>query len=67
MLYWKHPIAPDIEEKAASVLWYYERAEFLQEQGEPVFCVDEKTQIQALSPPLQLVLLMLQNALLVSQ
>lgn len=50
-LYWKHPAAPDFEEKAASVLWYYERAESLLEKGEPVFCLDEKTQIQALSRP----------------
>lgn len=50
-LYWKHPVAPDFEEKAASVLWYYERVECLEAKEELVFCLDEKTQIQALSPP----------------
>jgi transposase len=50
-LYWKHPVAEDFEEKAASVLWYYERVESLEEKGELLFCLDEKTQIQALSPP----------------
>ena len=50
-LYWKHPIAKDFEEKAASVLWYYERVESLEAKGELLFCLDEKTQIQALSPP----------------
>lgn len=49
-LYWKHPTALDFEEKAAGVLWYYERAESLHVKGDLVFCLDEKTQIQALSP-----------------
>ena len=46
--YWRHAIAPDFEEKAASVLWYYERVAWLAEHDELVVCVDEKTQIQAL-------------------
>jgi len=46
--YWRHAIAPDFEEKAASVLWYYERVAWLAERDELVVCVDEKTQIQAL-------------------
>jgi len=50
--YWRHAIAPDFEEKAASVLWYYERIEWLATQDELVVCLDEKTQIQALRRPL---------------
>lgn len=46
--YWRHTIVPDFEEKAASVLWYYERVAWLAERDELVVCVDEKTQIQAL-------------------
>jgi hypothetical protein len=38
----------NFEEKAASVLWYYERVAWLAERDELVVCVDEKTQIQAL-------------------
>jgi transposase len=49
--YWRHAIAPDFEEKAASVLWFYERATWLAERDELVVCVDEKTQIQALRRP----------------
>ncbi len=49
--YWRHTIAPDFEEKAASVLWYYERVAWLAERDELVVCVDEKTQIQALRRP----------------
>lgn len=46
--YWRHAIAPDFEEKAASVLWYYERVTWFAERDELVVCADEKTQIQAL-------------------
>jgi transposase len=46
--YWRHAIAPDFEEKAASVLCYYERVAWLAEHDELVVCVDKKTQIQAL-------------------
>ncbi len=46
--YWRHAVVPDFEEKAASVLWYYERVAWLAERDELVVCVDEKTQIQAL-------------------
>ena len=49
--YWRHAIAPDSEERAASVLWYYERVAWLAEREELVVCVDEKTQIQALRRP----------------
>jgi hypothetical protein len=49
--YWRHTIVPDFEEKAASVLWYYERVAWLAERDELVVCVDEKTQIQALRRP----------------
>jgi len=49
--YWRHPLAPDFEARAASVLWYYERAAWLAEHGELVVCLDEKTQIQALGRP----------------
>ena len=49
--YWRQTIVPDFEEKAASVLWYYERVAWLAERDELVICVDEKTQIQALRRP----------------
>jgi hypothetical protein len=49
--YWRQTIVPDFEEKAASVLWYYERVPWLAERDELVVCVDEKTQIQALRRP----------------
>jgi len=49
--YWRHIIVPDFKEKAASVLWYYERVAWLAERDELVVCVDEKTQIQALRRP----------------
>lgn len=46
--YWLNPRDPDFEKKAASVLWYYERAVDLACKGIPVLCVDEKPGIQAL-------------------
>lgn len=49
--YWRHALVPDFEEKAASVLWYYERVTWLAQQDELVVCLDEKTQIQALRRP----------------
>jgi len=49
--YWRQTIVPDFEEKAASVLWYYERVAWLAERDELVVCMDEKTQIQALRRP----------------
>jgi hypothetical protein len=49
--YWRQTIVPDFAEKAASVLWYYERVAWLAERDELVVCVDEKTQIQALRRP----------------
>ncbi len=49
--YWRHIMVPDFEDKAASVLWYYERVAWLAERDELVVCVDEKTQIQALRRP----------------
>ncbi len=45
--YWRHQLAADFEEKASTVLWYYERAESLAERDELLVCVDEKTQIPA--------------------
>src|SRR6516162_384438 len=45
--YWRHALAPDFEEKAASVLWYYERVTWFAERDELVVWVDEKTKIQA--------------------
>jgi transposase len=44
--YWRHTIVPEFEEKAASVLWYYERIAWLVERDKLVVCVDEKTQIR---------------------
>jgi hypothetical protein len=49
--YWRHALASDFQEKAASVLWYYERVTWLAQQDELVVCLDEKTQIQALRRP----------------
>lgn len=49
--YWRQTLVPDFEEKASSVLWYYERVAWLAERDERVVCVDEKTQIQALRRP----------------
>lgn len=49
--YWRHPLDPDFERKAASVLWHYERVAWLAQQDELVVCLDEKTQIQALRRP----------------
>jgi transposase len=46
--YWRHALAEDFAAKAASVLWYYERAAALVERGELVVCLDEKPNIQAL-------------------
>jgi transposase len=46
--YWQWSQDPDFEEKAASVLWYYERAESLARDGVLVVCIDEKTGIQAI-------------------
>lgn len=50
ILYWKQPLAEDFEKKAASILWYYEHVSYLFSKRESVFCLDEKTQIQAISP-----------------
>jgi len=49
--YWRQSLVPDFKEKAASVLWYYERVGWLAERDELVVCLDEKTQIQALHRP----------------
>lgn len=46
--YWKTQIAPDFVEKAARILWLYERAEALARKGIWVVCFDEKPAIQAL-------------------
>lgn len=47
--YWRTPSPDDtFRLKAAKVLWCYERAHALAEQGEVVLCVDEKPNIQAL-------------------
>jgi hypothetical protein len=46
--YWRHALAAGFAAKAASVLWYYERAATLAERGELVVCLDEKPNIQAL-------------------
>jgi transposase len=46
--YWQWSEDPRFEEKAASVLWYYERAESLARDGIIVVCIDEKTGIQAI-------------------
>lgn len=46
--YWKTQIAPDFIQKAARVLWLYERAEALAKMGIWVVCFDEKPAIQAL-------------------
>jgi hypothetical protein len=46
--YWKTPILDaTFRERAAKVLWCYERAWILAERGELVVCLDEKTNIQA--------------------
>ena len=46
--YWQWSQDPDFERKAASVLWYYERASSLARDGVLVVCIDEKTGIQAI-------------------
>lgn len=46
--YWQWSQDPAFEEKAASVLWYYERAQSLARDGVLVVCIDEKTGIQAI-------------------
>lgn len=46
--YWLNSQDPDFETKAASILWYYERAQSLAREGVLVVCMDEKTGIQAL-------------------
>ena len=48
LLYWKRSHDPDFVAKTVHVLWYYEQAQALTQRGEPVFCLDEKTQIQLL-------------------
>jgi hypothetical protein len=47
--YWKTPIPDDtFRSKAAQIIWCYERAQALAEQGEVVLCLDEKPNIQVL-------------------
>lgn len=47
--YWKTPTPDDtFRHKAAQILWCYERAQLLAEQGEVVLCLDEKPNIQVL-------------------
>lgn len=47
--YWKTPtIDADFEQKAAKILWCYERASTLAAHEEVVLCLDEKPNIQAL-------------------
>lgn len=46
--YWMRSQDPEFEEKATSVLWYYERARTLAREGILVMCLDEKPGIQAL-------------------
>lgn len=46
--YWLNSQDPDFEKKAASILWFYERAQSLARDGILVVCLDEKTGIQAL-------------------
>jgi transposase len=46
--YWQWSQDPEFETKAASILWYYERAKSLSREGVLVVCIDEKTGIQAL-------------------
>jgi len=46
--YWLHSQDPAFEEKAASILWFYERAQWLASRGILVVCIDEKTGMQAL-------------------
>lgn len=47
--YWKTPkIDAEFEDKAARILWCYERASDLAARGEIVVCFDEKPNIQAL-------------------
>lgn len=47
--YWKTPVPDDtFVTLAAKVLWCYEHAHALAQQGEVVVCVDEKPNIQAL-------------------
>ncbi len=48
--YWKTAtIDEEFTQRAAQVLWCYERAWWLHRRGEVVICVDEKPNIQALS------------------
>jgi len=52
--YWKTATIDELfVERAAKILWCYERVEWLSQRGELVICVDEKPNIQALSryPP----------------
>lgn len=47
--YWKTPTPDDtFRHKAAQILWCYERAQALAEQGQVVLCLDEKPNIQVL-------------------
>lgn len=50
-LYWKRGHDPQFEAKAVHLLWYYERIEQLEAQGEPVFALDWKPGIQLLGRP----------------
>jgi hypothetical protein len=47
--YWKTPTPDDaFQHKAAQIIWCYERAHILAEQGVVVLCLDEKPNIQVL-------------------
>jgi len=47
--YWKTPTLNDeFRERAARILWLYERAEWLHERGEVILALDEKPNIQVL-------------------
>lgn len=46
--YWQWSQDPEFERKAATILWYYERADSLAREGILVACIDEKTGIQAI-------------------
>lgn len=50
-LYWKRGYDPEFVSKAVHVLWYYEHAQRLDQENEPVFCFDEKPGIQLLGRP----------------
>ena len=48
--YWKTATVDEqFTQRAAKILWCYERGEWLSRRGEVVVCLDEKPNIQALS------------------